>query len=268
MFGMFTTTQLAIRYFKFLLRASNPRGHGVHSPFVFDFLINVLQDKKAYQEYAVWATWRTSLLSSKTVLEVSEIGAGSRLGNFTHRSLSSLVRTAAKRTRTAKLFFRMARYYQPKTILELGTSMGLSSAFFSLACPSAAIYTIEGVESIANRAKQNFEDWRCTNIRVLTGNLDHALTDLLHQVESPGLVFMDGNHQEESTKRYFLQLLPYLDSSAMLIVDDIHWSLEMETAWAFIQSHEKVRLTIDFFEFGVVFFDSSFLEKSHFKIRY
>ena len=265
---MFTTTQLAFRYLKFLYRASNSRGHGVHSPFVFDLLIHVLQDKTDYNQYASWMSWRNSMLSSQEVLEIEEIGAGSRAESSSKRSIASLARVAAKSPRTARFFFRLARYYQPNTILELGTSLGLTSAFFSLACPASSITTIEGVPAIAAIAKQNFNDWGCTNVNVQVGNLDNTLAAVLDQIERPDLVFMDGNHREESTKRYFLQLLPYLSSTSMVLVDDIHWSQEMENAWSFIQSHEKVRLTIDFFQFGVVFFDPAFLQKSHFQIRY
>jgi predicted O-methyltransferase YrrM len=88
------------------------------------------------------------------------------------------------------------------------------------------------------------------------------------RISKPDLVFMDGNHQEEATKRYFLQLLPHISSTSMIIVDDIHWSHGMEKAWSFIQTHKMVNLTIDFFQFGVAFLDPAFLGKSHFKIRY
>lgn len=265
---MYTTPQLVIKYLNFLLLASNPQGHGVHSPFVFDFLKNVLQDKAWYEEYACWTAWRKSMSATKTKLSVTGIGAGSRSGNYTDRSVSSIVKTAAKSPATAKLFFRMARYYKPETILELGTSLGLSTAFFSLACPTASIYTIEGVKSIAELAKQNFTAWNCFNVQLKFGNLDQVLIELLKQVKSPDLVFMDGNHQEEATKRYFLELLPFISNNTIIIVDDIRWSRGMENAWSFIQSQEQVRMTLDFFHFGIVLFRPSFLAKSHFRIRF
>ena len=265
---MFTSAQLLVKYLDFLLRASNSKGHGIHSPYVFDFVTKVLQDKTPYQEYQSWNAWRQSLLNDFTLLPVQEIGAGSRSGKSNIRSVSSLVKTAAKAPRTAKFIFRIARYCQPQTILELGTSLGLTAGFFSLACPASSIYTIEGVDSIAEKAKENMADWGCKNVRVEKGNLDTTLCELMGRISKPDLVFMDGNHQEEATKRYFLQLLPHLSSTSMVIVDDIHWSHGMEKAWSFIQTHKMVNLTIDFFQFGVAFLDPAFLGKSHFKIRY
>jgi len=137
-----------------------------------------------------------------------------------------------------------------------------------LACPASTIYTIEGVDSIAEKAEENMADWGCKNVRIEKGNLDTNLCELLVRISKPDLVFMDGNHQEEATKRYFLQLLPHLSDTSMLIVDDIHWSTGMEEAWFFIQSHERVTLTLDFFQFGIVLLNPTFLGKSHFRIRY
>ena len=265
---MFTSSQLLVKYLDFLLRASNSKGHGIHSPYVFDFVTKVLQDKTSYQEYEIWNAWRQSLLIDFTLLPVQEIGAGSRYGKSNIRSVSSLAKTAAKTPRTAKFIFRIARYCQPQTILELGTSLGLTAGFFSLACPASSIYTIEGVDTIAEKAKDNMADWGCKNVRVEKGNLDTTLCELMGRISKPDLVFMDGNHQEEATKRYFLQLLPHISSTSMIIVDDIHWSHGMEKAWSFIQTHKMVNLTIDFFQFGVAFLDPAFLGKSHFKIRY
>ncbi len=265
---MFTSAQLLVKYLDFLLRASNSKGHGIHSPYVFDFVTKVLQDKTSYQEYEIWNAWRQSLLIDFTLLPVQEIGAGSRYGKSNIRSVSSLAKTAAKTPRTAKFIFRIARYCQPQTILELGTSLGLTAGFFSLACPASSIYTIEGVDAIAEKAKENMADWGCKNVRVEKGNLDTTLCELMGRISKPDLVFMDGNHQEEATKRYFLQLLPHISSTSMIIVDDIHWSHGMEKAWSFIQTHKMVNLTIDFFQFGVAFLDPAFLGKSHFKIRY
>ena len=265
---MFTSAQLLVKYLDFLLRASNSKGHGIHSPYVFDFVTKVLQDKTSYQEYQSWNAWRQSLLIDFTLLPVQEIGAGSRYGKSNIRSVSSLAKTAAKTPRTAKFIFRIARYCQPQTILELGTSLGLTAGFFSLACPASSIYTIEGVDTIAEKAKDNMADWGCKNVRVEKGNLDTKLCELMGRISKPDLVFMDGNHQEEATKRYFLQLLPHISSTSMIIVDDIHWSHGMEKAWSFIQAHKMVNLTIDFFQFGVAFLDPAFLGKSHFKIRY
>ncbi|HNR16193.1 MAG TPA: SAM-dependent methyltransferase, partial [Chitinophagaceae bacterium] len=80
--------------------------------------------------------------------------------------------------------------------------------------------------------------------------------------------FIDGNHRQEPTERYFNQLLPKMHHESILVFDDIHWSSEMEQVWKTIKDHPSVRCTVDLFFIGVVFFRDEFREKQHFSIRF
>ena len=90
--SMYTTVQLLLRYVKFYCKASNGKGHGMHSPFVYQFIKEVLNDKKNYPAYAQWGQWRKGLLSNKEIVLLYEMGAGSREGNKKQRTVSSLVK--------------------------------------------------------------------------------------------------------------------------------------------------------------------------------
>ena len=80
--------------------------------------------------------------------------------------------------------------------------------------------------------------------------------------------FLDGNHRKEPTERYFRELLPYLNNDSILVFDDIHWSKEMEEAWATIIEHEAIRCSIDLFFFGIAFMRKEFKEKQHFVVKF
>lgn len=80
------------------------------------------------------------------------------------------------------------------------------------------------------------------------------------------LIFFDGNHQKESTLHYFEKLLPLAHNDSVFIFDDIHWSGEMEEGWEQIKAHPRVRVSIDTFYWGLVFFRKE-QEKEHFTIR-
>ncbi len=80
------------------------------------------------------------------------------------------------------------------------------------------------------------------------------------------LLFIDGNHQKEATLAYFEKLLPTVHNDSVMIFDDIHWSKGMEEAWEIIKQHSEVRVTIDTFQWGLVFFRRE-QEKEHFVIR-
>jgi predicted O-methyltransferase YrrM len=168
----------------------------------------------------------------------------------------------------AQLLFRIVNCYQPQTILELGTSLGISTAYMAMANPQARMITAEGSAAIAAQAKRNFQSLQCNNIKQVTGNFDDTLPGILAANPQPDLAFIDGNHRYEPTVRYFNQLLPHLHTNSILIFDDIHWSKEMEQAWEAVKENQSVMLSIDLFFIGLVFFNDQFKVKQHFTIRF
>ena len=162
----------------------------------------------------------------------------------------------------------MVRQYQPTTILELGTSLGISTSYLSLANPGASIITMEGASSIAAKARQNFNTLKLQNISIEEGNFDQTLSAVVSQISLLDIAFIDGNHRREPTESYFGQLLPKTHNDSILIFDDIHWSHGMEQAWETIKQHPSVRCTIDLFFIGIALFRQEFKEKQHFSIRF
>jgi predicted O-methyltransferase YrrM len=265
---MYSTWQLTKKYCKYYLTASNGKGHGIHSPFAYDFVRHVLIDKRSFYAYQQVENLRQQLLQNNTILNVQDLGAGSTTDKTNQRSIASIARHAAKSKKWAQLLFRIVHYYQPKYILELGTSLGISTAYMSLANPHARIITAEGSAEIARQAQQNFQSLQCANIEQVTGNFDDTLPGILRSSPQLDLAFIDGNHRLEPTVHYFHQLLPKMHNHSMMIFDDIHWSEGMEQAWQTIQQHASVRLSVDLFFIGLVFFSDQFKVKQHFTIRF
>ncbi len=265
---MYSKWQSAGKYLKYYLTASNRKGHGIHSPFVFDFISNVLNDQKDYPEYERVEKLRSRLLRDKTSLHIQDLGAGSSVSKTNQRTIASIVQFAAKPKKFAQLLFRMVKKYQLKTILELGTSLGISSAYLSLAKIDSKVTTMEGAKEVADMARENFTSLGLQNISIIEGDFDQTLSSVLSPLSSVDFAFIDGNHRREPTERYFQQLLSKTNNDSILILDDIHWSREMEEAWETIKKHPSVRCTIDLFFIGIVFFREEFREKQHFKIRF
>ena len=265
---MYFPLQLAIKYLKYYVFASNGKGHGMHSPFVFEFITNVLNDKTIYPEYKIVESLRSQLLNDNTVLEVEDPGAGSIIDKKNKRSISSIAKNAAKPKKFGQLLFRMIKYYQPQNILELGTSLGITTSYLSLAKPDANLVTMEGSKEIANVAVTNFKTLAFENVELIEGNFDNALSSLITHYSSVDFVFIDGNHRQEPTERYFKELLAKTHNDSILVFDDIHWSGEMEAAWENIKKDTAVTCSIDLFFIGIVFFRKEFKEKQHFSVRF
>ena len=265
---MYSSLRLAQKYLRYYLTAANGKGHGIHSPFVFDFVTKVLNDTQRYPAYRSIEQLRQRLRNDPTILEVQDMGAGSAYKNTPiSRSIASITRNAAKPPRLGRLLHRVARHYQPATILELGTSLGLSTAYLASGAPGAAVYTIEGAPEIATAAKRNLESLHLT-ATVIPGSFDEKLPALLPTIPSIDLAFIDGNHRLEPTLHYFNTLLPHCSARAILIFDDIHWSAGMEAAWTAIKSDPRVLLTIDVFFLGFVILREESKVKQDFIIRF
>jgi predicted O-methyltransferase YrrM len=265
---VFTPFQLAIKYAKYYLSAFNGKGHGMHSPFFFRFILEVLNNANKWEPPAAIEVLRKELTGDHRLLEVQDLGAGSRSGASKNRAVAQLARTAVKPKKYSQLLFRLVKKYKPATIIELGTSLGITTAYLSAASPDAAITTIEGSKEVLQIAQDNFARLNIPNVTALEGNFDRVLPQLLLHTQQVDLGYVDGNHRYEPTMNYFKMLLEKCHPDSILVFDDIHWSAEMEQAWAEIQGHPSVRCTVDIFFLGFVFFRSEFKEKQHFTIRF
>ena len=265
---MYSPFRLAQKYLRYYLTAANGRGHGTHSPFVFEFITNLLNDHQCYPAYDAVEQLRARLIRDHTPLQVEDMGAGSAYKTTTHtRTVAAIAKKAAKPPRLGQLLHRFARHYQPATILELGTSLGISTAYLATGAPNAAVYSVEGAPEVAAVAERNLRSLQLSPA-VLTGSFDEQLPSLLRRIAPIDLAFIDGNHRLEPTLGYFNALLPHLSPSSTLIFDDIHWSAEMEAAWAAIKADPRVLLTIDIFFLGFVIFRDEFKVKQDFTIRF
>lgn len=265
---MYNTLELAARYFRYYVTAANGRGHGIHSPFVYRFITEVLNDNRIFYPYSRIEALRQEMLTSAAVAEVDDLGAGSSGLNGKTRKIKDIARRSLKSPKYARLLFRIADYYQPENILELGTSLGISTSYLASANSHAKVHTLEGAPAVADIAKANFRKLGLGNIITVTGNFDDTLAPVLEQMRAVDLAFIDGNHRKAPTLRYIEQLKKYTGERSIVILDDIHWSREMEDAWATACQDSSVTCSIDLFFIGILFYNSDFKTKQHFVIRF
>ena len=264
---MYSPFQLTKKYIKYYLTAANGKGHGMHSPFVFEFIKFVLNDKKEYACYKNIENIRKDLLVNNTNIEVEDFGAGSTIIKSNKRVIKNIAASSLKPKKYSKLLFRMVQYYHKKNVLELGTSLGTTTAYLA-AANHVDVTTMEGSENIASIALENFSLLNLNNIEIIKGDFDKTLPELLKLKQQFDFVFLDGNHRKIPTLYYFEQILARATSNTIFVFDDIHWSQEMEAAWETVKQHEQVTLSIDLFFIGIAFLGKDFKAKQHFTIRF
>jgi predicted O-methyltransferase YrrM len=250
-------------YLKFIIRSSNK--HGVHSPFIYNLITEGLKNNNSKHLYNKHLEYRQKLLKNNNTIEVTDFGAGSKVFKDNFRRINRISKNAGINKKRAHLLINIVKYLKSKTILEIGTSVGLGTAALHFGNPKANIITLEGCPNTMNVAKEQFNHFNFKNIKTITGEFDTSLENLSLKT-TLDLVYFDGNHQKEATLKYFEFCLQHINNDSVFIFDDIHWSKSMEEAWKKIKVHSKVKVTIDTFQWGIVFFREE-QQKEHFIIR-
>jgi len=249
-------------YIKFIRLAKNR--HGVHSPFVYDLVTKCFNDKTKYPEYDILKSHRKALRSDTSMVEMKDFGQGSRVFKGNARKVSAVVKNAGMRKKRQKLLFRLANYFKSENILELGTSLGLGTVALSVSNEFVSIKTVEGCPNTLSKAQEYFEKFNLHNIEIHQELFKESISNNTSQKYD--LIFIDGDHNGERTLGYFNSLLKNIHHNSVIIFDDIYWSKDMTAAWQQIITNEKVTVSIDTFQWGMVFFRKE-QPKQHFIIR-
>ncbi len=258
----------AFNYLRYIIRSKTK--YSVHSPFVYDFITKVMEDKINYVQYDLIEEQRLKLLHNKNKIEIVDFGTSA--GRTRYSTYIERVKNIAKRTgispKQGQLLHRIVRYFKPDIMLEMGSSLGISSMYQVSASPESMFITLEGCAAIASYAEQNISHFsENQTYNVIIGNFDKMLPTVLGKLDIVNYAFIDGNHAYQPTLKYFSLLLPKLNEHSILIFHDIHWSSEMENAWNEIKKNDSVTITIDLFSMGLVFFNKG-LPKQDFVLRF
>lgn len=236
--------------------------HSIHSPFFFDFYRNVIKASKKESDDGEAEKLRTALLTNTTEITLNDLGAGSVASSTPKKTLAEIAKVSVSPARLSRLYLAMLRYYDARYVIELGTSMGLNTLYLAQK-KDARIFTFEGSPSLINIALTHFESLDKTNVKLIEGNIDTTLPNFLQQTDKVNFVLMDANHRYEPTLRYFNLLIRRLNEKSVVVIDDIHWSKEMEKAWKELTQHKLVYGSIDLYRCGILFFDPA-LNRQHF----
>ncbi len=255
-----------IEYLRYLSKSGSR--HSVHSPFVYSLVDEVFKNKKGHPAFLLIKDRRNKLLSKSELIEITDFGANSKHGKYEHRfeSVSHIVKKSSVSEKYGRVLFRLVEYFKPNRILEMGSSVGLSTMYLAMAMPDSQVYTVEGCTTKSAQAASNFEILEIKNIVQSIGRFDIVLPDLIKEIQKLDFAFIDGNHTYQATLSYFEMLLKISHNDTVFVFDDIHWSAGMKKAWSEITDNERVTVSIDLYRMGIVFLKKE-LSKQKFVIR-
>ena len=272
------------------LTAWNTGGEGVHSPYLFEWVRMVMMDKNAYYIWGEIERCREKMLRDERELEFVDYGSGKLKGengklkgeNGERRRVCDIARRSLAKRKYAQMLSRLVNWlgashrlengsgtaysleFRGLTIVELGTSLGVTTAYMAAMDSRNRVVTFEGCEAVANIAKENWKALNINNIECRVGEIDAE--QLTRDIEHLDVAFIDANHTYVSTCEYFDVLAGKVREKSVIVVDDIHYSEEMEKAWKAICADERVTSTIDLYQMGLVFFDKHYW-KRHYTMR-
>jgi predicted O-methyltransferase YrrM len=255
----------SFEYLKYLITSGT--SHGLHSPFAFDLYTNVICDKTPFYSFHKIESIRSKMLLSNEKIAVEDFGTGGATNRKKNLSLHYIASHYVKPAKYGQLLFRLVNHFKPQHILEVGTSLGITTMYLASPNRKSRVVTLEGSEWTAEQARMNFAKAGITNIVLTIGEFSKTLPSAVKEIPNLDFVYFDGNHRKEPTLQYFETCLPYHHENSVFIFDDIYWSKGMKEAWEKIKSHPAVTLTVDLFSIGLVFFRNG-IQKQHFKLRF
>lgn len=233
----------------------------IHSPFVFEFINNVLNGKKS--NFEIIQRLIAYYKKNPVELKNEDFGVGSKFKSKKSEKKSTLewLKNSSTPIKYGKVLNNISNFYKCKKVLELGTNLGIGTAFLST--QENQIVSIEGNKDLAGFTAASLKKNHFKNIEIVVGNFDEVLENVLNKNQHFDLYFIDGNHSKEATLKYFHQILPFIQPNDIVVFDDINWTKKMNEAWQEIYKNKKVRLSIDIYKLGILFFREEQLAKEH-----
>lgn len=243
------------------LRAMGP--HGVHSPFVFDILVNYCPSSFDIEVLKVLRDLHKELRRDSTVIVKVDYGTGEsgpiKVSTIANRSIKSFKQS---------IFISwLAKHVNSTRILELGSCLGTTTAALAAINPEAEINSVEGCSNTARIASDNLRKLGLQNAKII----QYEMSEYFHSLPKCALnqfdfIILDCNHTYSATLEYFLQIESSSNENLVIVCDDIHWSAEMNRAWKFMSQRPTFEISIDFLHFGILARRKG-KEKEHFVLK-
>ena len=212
---------------KFFTRMKTKYGYGVHSPWAYNLIENVINEHTAYYAYDdLYEHWK--------------------------RSPEDLPQYGEEMD---KLLFRLTNFVNPQFILEIGTGSGVSTGYLASVNSRSRCVTIDAGNPHQRKIDNNLKHFQ--NVKyIISKRPVQDITELLEQNRQNGIP-LDMAHIAHIDRPdiVFEALVPYVNSKTLFVINGINRNANSKSWWQHIKSDPRVGVTFQFKRFGLVFFD-------------
>lgn len=241
-----------MKYFRYRLRSRHRKGRGIHPPFAFELVSKVVYNSEKLNPEGSADSYRRNILKSRESIVLEGYGAGSKKTRGQKRRISSIARFSSVTVKQGHMLSRLVNWYNPAQVLELGTGLGISTAYLAASMRGATLISVEGDTGKAAYASTSLEAAGFSNLKLINDTFAACLPGLLIDLPERSIIFLDGDHRYEPTLSVVNSILDKKLDETLIVLDDIYWSEEMQQAWDNLRGHERISLSVDLFYMGIL----------------
>lgn len=236
--------------------ASSRTAFSVHSPLLYSLCTEVLDDNRGYYAFESIEHQRSLLLSSAGDSILNDL-AGTSSGRSI--KLADSLQRAATPSWKGQFLFRLAQWWKPDAILEVGTHLGFGTAYLASARKGSTVWTIDQSTQAQEIAKKLWNSQALDHIKPICDDMKQGLDRMEWDQGQRWLIYLDADHRSNAVEQVIQTLETKLESPFLIAIDDIRWSVDMHEGWKKWCS-TRDGAWIDLFQLGLWIADPSFLE--------
>lgn len=242
-----------------------PGKYSVHSPFVFNLITKVIEERNPFYRFEEIELIRKRLLQdNRPVTRHDPRGKGKQ----TETTVSGIVRREAVTAKKGALLFRLANHFKPKTMLLAGSSTGLSTLYLTSYAAGLKCVSFEPLREFAAISQWVYGEAARTSIEQHTGEVNSGqLTECLNTMKTLDLVFFNSRDEQIDVLQLFNACLPYSTDHTLFIIDGINKTKRTRAVWNELTGRQEVTVSIDLRTSGLVFLNGK-LHKRNYKIHF
>ena len=205
------------------------QGFGVHSPWAYDLIENVINERHPYYAFEdLYAFWEKAPQDMPQYPQSRD-----------------------------ELLFRLVNRFNPQYILEVGTGAGVSTGYLASVSTQSTVVTVDFPNPREKEVRRNLKKIR--NIKYIAADVIKTVQDILDSGNIPQFIHIA---HTALWRQIVEMILPYATPDMIIVVEDLGKKNKKEW-WKEIIKDERVGVTFQMKKAGLLFFDRK-MNKQHY----